>query len=182
MSDLIWHITMSLDGFIAGPGHAMQRLLQSGGPNAMADEVLRGTGAILGGRRWYDIAVEQYDGVDGMYGGSWNGPVFVLTSHPCDAPADPRVAFLGGGIEDAVATAREAARGADVVVFGAGVARECLDAGLLEELVVHLAPVLLGDGIRLYGGPGVAPVGLERTAFDSSGQVTDLRFRVARSA
>jgi riboflavin biosynthesis pyrimidine reductase len=67
------------------------------------------------------------------------------------------------------------------VIFGANTARQCLDAGLLDEIVVHVVPVLLGDGVRLHGGPGVGQVDLERTAISQSGQLTDLRFRVASS-
>jgi dihydrofolate reductase len=83
------------------------------------------------------------------------------------------------GIEHAVATARAAADGRNLVIFGANTARQSLETGLLDEIVVHLAPVLLGDGVRLHGGPGVGRVDLERTAVDQSGQLTDLRFRVA---
>ncbi len=66
------------------------------------------------------------------------------------------------------------------MIFGANTARQCLDAGLLDEIVIHLAPVLLGDGIRLHGGPGVGRVDLERTALAQAGQLTDLRFRVTK--
>jgi len=57
---------------------------------------------------------------------------------------------------------------------------QCLDAGLVDEIVVHLAPVLLDDGIRLYGEPGFRQIGLERTALAQSGQLSDLRFRVVK--
>jgi dihydrofolate reductase len=107
--------------------------------------------------------------------------VLVLTHRPQDASPDPEIRFVSGPIEDAVATAREAAGGAGRVgIFGAGVARQCIDADLLDEVVVHIAPVLLGDGVRLYGGSGARMVALERTALAESGQVTDLRFRVRR--
>jgi dihydrofolate reductase len=176
---VIWHITMSVDGFIAGPDHAMEWAFDHGGPNTMADEVMNSTGAILGGRNWYDAATRKYRGRRGIYGGKWDGPVFVLTHRPPGGPEDPEITFLSTGLEDAVATARAAAGGGNLVIFGANTARQCIDAGLLDEIVIHLAPVLLGDGIRLHG-PGVGRVDLERTAVDQSGQLTDLRSRVAK--
>jgi dihydrofolate reductase len=176
---VVWHITMSLDGFIAGPDHAMEWAFDHGGPNTMADEVMNSTGAILGGRNWYDAATRMYRGREGIYGGKWKGPVFVLTHRVPESPEDPEITFLSTGIEHAVATARAAADGRNLVIFGANTARQCLETGLLDEIVVHLAPVLLGDGVRLHGGPGTGRVDLERTAVDQSGQLTDLRFRVA---
>ena len=143
---------------------------------------MEATGAILAGRRWYDVATSKYDGVRGIYGGAWTGPVFVITHRPSDAADDPTVTFLSDGVRSAVATAREAAEDKAVGIFGANTAQQCLRAGLLDEIVVHLAPVLLGDGVRLYGGPGMGPIELERTAVADSGQVTDLRFRVKSPA
>jgi dihydrofolate reductase len=180
MDKVIWHVTMSLDGFIAGPDDEMQWAFGYPGPNPMADEVMQATGAILAGRRWYDVATASYDGREGIYGAAWTGPVFVLTHRPPEQPTDPGITFLSGGVEEAVATARTAADGRNVEIFGAETARGCLDAGLLDEIVVHLAPVLLGDGVRFHGGPGVGRVALERTAVAESGQLTDLRFRVVK--
>lgn len=86
--------------------------------------------------------------------------------------------FVSDGIANAVATARAAAGGKRVGIFGANVARQTIEAGLLDEIVIHVAPVLLGDGIRLYGGPGAGLVNLNRTVVGESGDVVDLRFRV----
>jgi dihydrofolate reductase len=180
MSKTTWHVMMSLDGFIAGPGHTMDWVFGYGGaPNSIADSVRDGTGAILAGRRWHDVAVERYDGVAGIYGGDWTGPVFVLTHKPGDEPGEG-VAFISGSAEDAVATTKEAAGGRDIVVFGAATAAQVLDAGLLDEIVVHVAPLLLGDGVRLYGAPGADRVPLERVELGASGQLTSMRFRVVR--
>jgi dihydrofolate reductase len=136
------------------------------------------TGAILGGRRWYDVAAEKYDGVDGIYGGAWSGPVFVLTHRPDDAADDPTVTFVSDGLKAAVATAQDAAEGKNVVIFGANTAQQRLSAGLLDEIMIHLVPVLLGDGVQLYGAPGAERVDLKRIAPSESGQVVDLRFEV----
>jgi hypothetical protein len=89
MSKTTWHITMSLDGFIAGPDHSMDWAFGHGdAPNSIADSVRAGTGAILAGRAWHDVAMERYDGVAGIYGGAWSGPVFVLTHRPDDQPGE----------------------------------------------------------------------------------------------
>lgn len=181
MSKVIWHVTMSLDGFIAGPGDAMDWVFEhESAPSALAGETLEETGTILAGRRWWDVAVERYRGRAGIYGGAWDGPLFVLTHRPADPPTDPAVTFLSDGVADAVATARAAAGDRSLGIFGANLARQCLAAGLLDELVVHLVPVLLGDGVRLYGDPAAPKVRLERTLLAESGQLTDLRLRVAR--
>jgi dihydrofolate reductase len=177
---VLWHVTMSLDGFIAGPDDAMEWAFEYNEPSPIADEVMKTTGAILAGRRWHDVAMAKYRGRAGIYGGAWTGPVFVLTHRPPDAPDDPEITFLSDGIDNAVATARAAADGKNLVIFGANAARQCLDAGLLDEIVIHLAPVLLGDGVRLYGAPDASRVALERTAVAESGQLTDLRFRVTK--
>jgi dihydrofolate reductase len=193
VSSLIWHVTMSLDGFIAGPDDSMDWVVaqwSDRGANtrdidvqrsAVADEVLQSAGAILGGRRWYDVAVRKFDGYQGIYGGQWTGPVFVLTHRPPDADQHPAITFLSGDLSDAVATATGAAAGKNVIVFGANLAVQCLHAGLLDEIVIHLVPVLLGDGVRLIGRADLGPVALQRTLVATAGQVTDLRFTVQRS-
>jgi dihydrofolate reductase len=175
MSKLIWHTMMSLDGFVAGPDDSMDWAFKASGSSPLADEVQERAGAILGGRRWYDVATAKYDGLDGVYGGSWDGPVVVLTSHPDDAPAHPSVSFVSDGLTEAVAAARAAAAGKDVAVFGASTAQQCVEVGLLDEIVIHLAPVLLGDGVRLYGRPGASRL------VDLEGRTTDLRYLVPKS-
>jgi dihydrofolate reductase len=170
---------MSLDGFIAGPDDAMDWAFRSSGPSRIADQVMNTTGAILAGRRWHDVATAKYSGRRGIYGGKWDGPVFVLTHRPPEDPEDPEITYLDTELEDAVATARQAAGSKNLEIFGANVAAQCLDAGLIDEMVVHVAPVLLGDGVRLYGVAGErTPVELERTELDESGQLASLRYRV----
>jgi dihydrofolate reductase len=191
MSTVIWHITMSLDGFIAGPNDSMDwavREWSDGGADtrdidvkrsAIADEVLRSAGAILGGRRWYDVAQRLYDGVDGIYGGDWHGPVFVLTHRPPDEAGHASVTFLSTPVDEALETALTAANGNNVVIFGANLAQQCLTEGLLDEIVIHLAPVLLGEGVPLYRALATDPIVLTRTDLAVTGQLTDLRFRVS---
>jgi dihydrofolate reductase len=179
LSAVVWHVTMSLDGFITGPDDAMEWTFAFSEPSAMADDVMSSTGAIVAGRRWFDVATSRYDGVAGIYGGAWTGPVFVLT-HPAEIQDDPTVIACSDGIANAIAAARQAAGDLNVEIFGASIAHQCLDAGLLDEIVVHLAPVMLGDGVRFYGGGGARTVYLERIALEASGPVTDLRFAVVR--
>jgi dihydrofolate reductase len=182
VSSVVWHVTMSLDGFIAGPDDSMEWAFGYSGPNRLADEVMESTGAILAGRRWYDVATAKYNGRHGIYGGAWEGPVFVLTHQPPTEPDDPEIRFLSGDLSEAVAAAKEAAGEKNLEIFGANLAAQCLDAGLLDEIVVHVAPVLLGDGVRLYGDAVTdrAPISLERTSLADSGQLTSLRLRVNR--
>jgi hypothetical protein len=116
----------------------------------------------------------------GIYGGQWQGPVFVLTHRPPEYPTDDRVTFVSTSLAEPVATARAAASGKNVVVFGANLTQQCLGEGLLDEIVIHLAPVLLGDGIRLFAATDGKPVALRRTTLAESGQITDLRFSVVK--
>ena len=180
MSKVIWHTTMSLDGFIAGPDHAMEWAFEYSGDSTVADEIRDTTGAIVAGRNWYEIATDRYDGRQWIYGGSWDGPVFVLTHRPPAESDDPGIEFVTGGVHEALDRARAAAGDRNVEVFGADTARQFLSAGLVDEIVIHLAPVLLGDGVRLHGGPGVERVPLERTHVGEAGDLVDLRFSVAR--
>lgn len=111
------------------------------------------TGAWLVGRRTQDVEDRLQAG---FYGGAFRGPFFVLRHDP---PAQPPVVkgvtgqFLSMGIEDAVTRVKRAADGANVVVLGANVARQCLEAGLLDEIIVHIAPVLVGGGVHLVREP-----------------------------
>jgi len=101
--------------------------------------------------------------------------VFVLTHNPPDPP-DPAVTFLTGDIGEAVATARSAA-GGNLEILGADVTSQCLRRGLVDEILVYVLPVLLGDGIR-FSSPGLARIDLEPVSSTRSGAVTILRFRV----
>ena len=176
----ICHHTISLDGYIAGPDDSMDWAFVHGRPTAVADETMNRLGAILAGRRWYELAKERWDGDDGIYGGAYAGPVFVLTHRAPSDEADPRISFISDGIEGAVATAQSAAGERDVGIFGASVSRQLLDARLLDEIVLHVAPVLLGGGVRLFGDGSEEHVELERLSVGAAEGLTDLRFRVVK--
>src|SRR5919206_3591978 len=142
---------MSLDGFIAGPGDSMDW----GGGRALADfvapedvaEIAAATGAMLVGRRTWEVgermAAEQPGSVDYPF----SGPMFLLTHRPL-VPPNPNVTILTGDIGEAVATALDAADGKDLEILGADVAAQCLQRGLVDEILVYVLPVLLGDGVR----------------------------------
>ena len=168
--------SISLDGFIAGPGHAMNWIFDFMAPDAFP-EVAAATGAMLIGRGTYEVARRMPDtGKD--YGGGWSGPVFVLTHNPPEPP-DPANTFLTGDIGAAVATARSAAGGKNLEILGADVAGQCLRRGLVDEILVYVLPVLLGDGIR-FSAPGLGRIDLEPVSSTRSGVITILRFRVRK--
>jgi dihydrofolate reductase len=105
--------------------------------------------------------------------------MFVLTHRPPDPP-DPDVTYLTGDIGEAVAMALEAAGGKNLEILGADVAGQCLRRGLVDEILVYVLPVLLGDGIRFYSSPGLARIVLEPLDSTRSEAVTVLRFRVRK--
>ena len=97
----------------------------------------------------------------------------MLAHHP--PTDDPSVTFLQGDIKEAVKKASQAAGDRYLVVLGADVARQCIDAGLIEEVLIHMVPVLLGDGIRLFSRKGADEVHLELVRVTRAVQVTNLR-------
>jgi dihydrofolate reductase len=176
MAKVVWHVTMSLDGFIAGPGGSMDWMLGFGDEDDEVNELIKSIGAVLAGRGTYDVgAVQEKPEFRKPYGGAFKGPVFVLTHKP---PRDPDVTFLSGDIRAAVEKAAEAAGDKYVVVFGADVARQCIEAGLVDEVMIHIVPVLLGDGVRLFSRKGGDAIHLELAHESRNRQVINLRFSV----
>ncbi|GAA0927894.1 dihydrofolate reductase family protein [Pseudonocardia zijingensis] len=178
MATLLYSATTSLDGFIAGPGGDMSWLTPYLEPDPAVDELITRVGACLVGGRTFRGA-DPYAGTEGegeVFGGGWEGPQFVLTRTP---PADPvpGTTFLTD-LHEAVSAARAAAGEGYVNVLGAATARSCLEAGELDEVLVFIAPVLLGDGVRLFERPGGVPVPLERIDVGASPLATHVWFRV----
>lgn len=165
--------SMSLDGFVAGPDDDMS-WVHGFFRDDPFPEVAAATGAMLVGRRTHDVA-RAMSAADTEYEG---GPVFVLT-HQVPEDPDPAVTYLTGELTEALDTAHAAAGGKDVEVLGADLAAQCLRAGLVDEVLVYLLPVLLGDGVR-FSPPGAARVELEPFHVSQNGPVTLLRFRVRR--
>lgn len=181
MGTLLWHTMMSLDGFIAGPNDDMSGLfgVEGGGGETIA-EVLQSTGALLVGRRTQDVEDRLQPG---FYGGAFRGPFFVLRHDPPSAPPVVKGVtgqFLSVDIQEAVSIAKRAAEGRNVVVLGANVARQCLAARLLDEIIVHVAPVLLGAGVRLYADDDGVPVRLRPVSSRAEGEMTVVRYSIQR--
>ncbi len=189
---------MSLDGFIAGPNDDVQRLfawmslgdtdlkLKSGDTEfdlkvssesaESFEKAIRSTGAIVSGRRMFDVA------------GAWGG------KHPMDVPVivvthtvpqkwvyeGSPFTFVTDGIESAIEKAKKVAGEKNIGVGGANITRQCLKLGLLDEIQIDLVPVLLGQGVRLFEHLGIEPIELERTGVRASPGVTHLSFRVVK--
>src|SRR5437763_5453585 len=166
---------MSLDGFIAGPGHAVDWIAGALAPDKIRDQAAA-TGAMLVGRRTAEVGDRMEAEKPGSTDYPFSGPVFVLTHTPPEPPT-PEVTYLSGDIREAVATARSAAKGRNLEILGADVAGQCLRRGLVDEILVYVLPVLLGDGIRMTP-PGYLGIDLEPLGSTRSGAVSILRFRV----
>jgi dihydrofolate reductase len=168
--------SMSLDGFTAGPDDAMDWIFDFVAAGDFP-EIMAATGAMLIGRRTYEVGKRMAEqGTGGDYDG---GPGFVLTHEPPDPP-DPKVTFLSGDIGEAVAAALRAAGGKNLEILGADVTGQCLRRGLVDEILVYVLPVLLGDGIRFFSPPGLGRIDLEPLGSTRSGAVTVLRFGVRK--
>jgi dihydrofolate reductase len=180
MGKLLYSVTMSLDGFIAGAGGDMAWLTRYLEPNPTVDELIAQIGALLVGNRTFrgDDPHKGTDQEGEPFGGGWSGPQFVLTHHAPDV-ATPGVTFVGD-LHSAIGAAKAAAGDRYVNILGAEVARQCIDAGVLDEILVFIAPVLLGDGVRLFDHPGGATVELERIAVAHTPLATSVWFRVLR--
>jgi len=170
---------MSLDGFIAAPGD----VVEWGAGRNLADfvaaddflEIAAATGAMLVGRRTSDVGDRMAAEEPGSVDYPFSGPVFVLTHRPPESPA-PGISYLSGDIGEAVATARRAAGGKSLEIVGADVAGQCLRRGLVDEILVYVLPVLLGDGIP-FSAAGLPTIDLEPLGSRRSGASTILRFR-----
>jgi dihydrofolate reductase len=146
-----------------------------------AAELPERVGALLVGRRSWDGDDPNRGDAEkeGAFGGTWTGPQFVLTHDPPDEslPSVEYVGDLGAGI----AKARAAAGDKYVCVLGAEAARGCLEAGELDEVLVFIEPIMLGDGVRLFGHPGGREVELERIGVEVEPVATHLWFRVPQN-
>ena len=206
-------ISMSLDGFVAGPNQSEENPLGEGGmqlhewafdlaawrkphgqeggevnaSSEVVEESLENLGATVMGRNMF--------GGEGPWGANpWDGwwgdhppfhmPVFIVTHHarqPVTKKGGTSFTFVTDGIESALAQARNAAAGKDVALSGgANIAQQFLKAGLIDEIQIHLVPVLLGAGARLFDNLAGAEIDLECTRAVEAPGVTHLRYRVAR--
>jgi dihydrofolate reductase len=190
MSKVVLDVSVSLDGFAAGPNVRAEEPMGDGGERlhewmggtgsdgeidaGVFGEVNARVGAAVVGRRTFELGVGRWGGTP------WPGaPSFVVTHRPRpDLRGDNGGLFAFDGLESAVRRAKEAAGDQDVLVLGPEVARQLLAAGLLDEIHLHLVPVLLGAGTPLFDGERaeLVPDGKAVT-----GTVTHQRFRVAKA-
>jgi dihydrofolate reductase len=215
MSKLTLDITISLDGFVAGPNQTLEQPLGEGGErlhewvyglaswrqahgheggetnadSELLEEGIARSGATVMGRRMFSGGGGPWEddpNADGWWGDEppFHHPVFVLTHHPRETvtmKGGTSFTFVTGGIETALEQARAAAGEKDVAVAGgADVAQQYLAAGQLDELHLHIAPLLLGGGVRLFGEPGAGAISLERIRVVESPAVTHVSYRVVR--
>jgi dihydrofolate reductase len=199
-------LSMSLDGFIAGPNDSPEKGLGDGGDRLFkwystgdtdfplpgtdmvfkisraSAEFLRGPwqniGASVTGRRTFDIA----GGWGGNPPGGPDAPYFVVThAVPQEwvKPGSP-FTFVTDGVESAIEKAKQAAGDKNVDLMGASIVQQCIKAGLLDEIQIDLAPVLLGGGVSMFGYLGTGPIELERIKVVEGVDVTHLLFRVVK--
>ena len=213
MAGLRCDISMSVDGFVAGPNPSLEEPLGAGGDllhewafaaaswreshgleggeanadSELIEESIRSTGAVVMGRRMFSGGEGRWEDdprVDGWWGDDppFHVPVFVLTHHARKTKVmqgGTTFNFVTDGIEAALEQARAAAEEKDVLLAGgASVVQQFLKAALLDELQIHVAPLLLGGGTSLFDRLGIEPLGLEATRVIASPTVTHLRFRV----
>ena len=190
MSKVVLDVSVSLDGFMTGPnvrdeapmgdgGLQLHAWMAGTGPDGEVDRAVREqtdatVGATVVGRRTFDLGL-------GPWGGTpWPGvPSFVVTHRTReDLRGENGGVFAFDGLEAAIRRAKDAAGDKDVLVMGADVTGQVLRAGLLDEVRIHLAPVLMGAGTRLFAG---APIELIPEGKPAAGAATHLRYRVPRS-
>jgi len=193
VSASVLYMSMSLDGYIAGPndepgnpgGDGFGRLHDwygdsqpsGAGPSKASAEFLdemNATGAVLAGRR----TVEQVDHYNGHHHGV---PIFVPSHRPPGPSVAnyPLVTYVSDGIESAMAQAKAAAGDRNVLVHGAYTAQRALEAGVLDELQIHQIPVLLGQGLRMFDVLP-SPVELDVVRVIDTPEATHIRYRVRR--
>jgi dihydrofolate reductase len=175
---VLWHFTMSLDGFVAGPNHEMAWVAGVPFRPGLVQEYVQTTGAVLGGRDGWD----HHPDASSVYGGAWNGPVFVLTHHPEDATPAEGVTFLNCDPAEAVRIGLAAAGGKNLEVFSPTIGRQLLELGLIDEVDLHIAPILLGEGIRLYDNPGGEAIRLRRVGEGDPTSAVNVRYRPTTTA
>jgi dihydrofolate reductase len=202
MTKVMSDMSMSLDGFIAGPNDTAERPLGDGGerlhkwvydlaswrerhglgaarPIVTLDEAFKNSGAVVMGRRMFDLGERPWGDNP-----PFHMPVFVVTHETKEKlvkEGGTTFTFVTDGIASALQRAKAAADDKDVsVAGGAHIVQQCLSAGLLDEIQIHLVPVLLGDGRRLFDHLATSRIELERTRVIESAGVTHLKFRVAK--
>jgi dihydrofolate reductase len=193
MGKVTCEISMSLDGFIAGPNvrvgngmgdegdrlHAWRFGAKTEADDAIVEERNASTGAVVIGKRMFDVGFEPW-GDPPPFG----MPVFIVTHEarePLPMQGGTTYTFVTKGIEAALELARAAAGDKDVGIWGgANIIQEYLKAGLLDEMEIHVIPVLFGDGTRLFDDLGGRRIELKKIRTVDTPEATHLRFSVQR--
>lgn len=203
MSKVTFNITVSLDGFVAGPNNSLDNGLGDGGERLFrwyfngdtevpisdgnmtlkvskqsAEIMKEGMGAFgagVWGRRTFDIAR------------AWGGhppksPAFIVTHTPPQewVKEGSPFTFVTDGVESAIRQAKQAAGDKNVVICTASILQQCLSAGLVDEISIDVVPLLLGGGVRLFEALGMRPIELERIRVVDAPNVTHMAFRVIK--
>jgi dihydrofolate reductase len=203
MGKVVFNMTVSLDGFVAGPNDSPEKGLGDGGDAlfnwyfsgdteillsegtpplkisaqsaALLKEAVESSGAGVWGRRTFDIAH------------AWDGhppgtPAFIVTHNiPQEWVYEGSpFTFVTDGVESAIRQAKEAAGEKNVVVSTASILQQCLNAGLMDEIHLDVAPLLLGKGVRLFDQLNIDPITLERIRVVEASGVTHIGFRVVK--
>lgn len=184
MGKVLVDLSMSLDGYIAGPqdedgGLHNWYFAPSANDTEVIAELVNTLGAIVMGRRSYDMGEKHGGFEDDPYKAAY----FVLTHRVPEKVAKGATAFtfVTDGIESALQQAKAGAGDKDVAIGGgANIVQQFLKAGLIDDIQIHLVPVLLGDGVRLFEHLGAAPIELESTRVIEATGVTHLKFRVVK--
>ena len=191
MTRVIFDISMSLDGFVNAANVRPEEPMGDGGQRlhewAFGDdernrellaEAVDAVGAVIAGRRTYDVSVPRW-GADGPTGPA-RGPVFVITHAKAEDAAEGGVyTFVTDGIESALEQAKAAAGDKDVAVMGgADIGQQYIRAGLVDEISIHLVPVLFGGGTRMFEHLGGEHIQLETVEVIENPAATHLRFRI----
>jgi dihydrofolate reductase len=192
MGIVIFDKSMSLDGYIAGANVRLEAGLGDDGERLhdwafkdpagtkMIEHEVEQLGAVICGRRTYDMSIPYWG--DGGPTGEARVPLFVV-SHgvPNDIPEGGVYTFVDD-VDTALARARETADDKNISVMGADVGRQLLDAGVIDEISIHVVPVLFGSGTPLFGAGVGEHVTLELTGVSETDYATHLRYRVVRDA
>lgn len=193
MSKVVFDISMSLDGFITAANQSQEEPLGEGGQQLHAwamdeedesgrqilEEAIGDLGAVIAARETYDASIPWW-GPDGPTGPARH-PVFVVTHEaPSETPEGGVYTFVTDGIESALEQAKAAAGDKTVSVMGgASIGQQYIAAGLVDEIQIHLIPVLFGSGIRMFEHLGNEHIQLEIAEVIESGSAIHLRFRVS---
>jgi dihydrofolate reductase len=178
MAKTLYSVTMSLDGCIAGAGGDMSWMTEHLGPDPTVEALIPEVGSLLVGHTTFrgDDPNAGQEGEGEAFGGGWEGQQIVLTHHIPEEQI-PGITFVDD-FDEALRLAKAAAGEGYVNILGASVAKQVLEAGELDEVLTFIAPVLLGDGTRLFEHDGGTNVRLERIRLAETPLATCLWYRV----